>query len=234
MNCAVHTETTATAYCRTCGKPMCPACAHNVRGVVYCEDCLAHRLGDTVPAAASVTPTGVPVPVVVSSGPSPGLAGVLAGFFPFGVGQVYTGQYAKGLAHLLIFSFLVWGASSAGGNFEPFFGIAIAGFYVYQIIDAVRSAHAIRLGQPPPDPFGLTKTFTTAGSEKAPDARQVPFGAIVLIGLGVLFLFDTLELLPFHRIGRLWPLVLIVLGVWMFMKRMNPPASPNGDIQGGQ
>src|SRR3954467_6974849 len=104
MNCAVHTETTATAYCRTCGKPMCPACAHNVRGVVYCEDCLAHRIGDPAAAAAAATPTGISVPVVVSSGPSPGLAGVLAGFFPFGVGQVYTGQYAKGLAHLLIFS----------------------------------------------------------------------------------------------------------------------------------
>jgi len=234
MNCAVHTETTATAYCRTCGKPMCPACAHNVRGVVYCEDCLAHRLGDAIPAAATATPMGAPGPVVVSSGPSPGLAGVLAGFFPFGVGQVYTGQYAKGLAHLLIFSFLVWGASSAGGNSEPFFGIAIAGFYVYQIIDAVRSAHAIRLGQAPPDPFGLTKAFTGATGDKVPDTRQVPFGAIVLIGLGVLFLLDTMDLLPFHRVGRLWPLILIALGVWMFMKRMNPPASPDGDMQGGQ
>jgi len=241
MNCAVHTETTATAYCRTCGKPMCPACAHNVRGVVYCEDCIAQHIGAPAGAAAPAAgfvPAGTPaVPgasVVVSSGPSPGLAGVLAGFFPFGVGQVYTGQYAKGLAHLLIFSFVVWGASSAGGNSEPFFGIAIAGFYIYQIIDAVRSAHAIRLGQAPPDPFGLTRTFTTATGDKLPDTRQVPIGSIILIGLGVLFLFDTLDLLPFHRIGRLWPLVFIVLGVWMFMKRMSPPASGGGDVPGGE
>jgi hypothetical protein len=236
MNCAVHTETTATAYCRTCGKAMCPACAHNVRGVVYCEDCIAHHLGSSAPAASFVpaaTPAGAPAPVVVSSGPSPGLAGVLAGFFPFGVGQVYTGQYAKGLAHLLIFSALVWGASS-GTGYEPFFGIAIAAFYVYQIIDAVRSARAIQLGQAPPDPFGLARTFTTTTGEKVPDHRQVPIGAVILIGLGILFLFDTMGIFPLHWIGRAWPVILIVLGVWMFMKRMGPPGPGDGDVQGGQ
>ena len=238
MNCAVHTETTATAFCRTCGKPMCPACAHNVRGVVYCEDCIAQHIGAPagVAAPAGFVPAATPgtpgVPVVVSSGPSPGLAGVLAGLFPFGVGQVYTGQYAKGLAHLLIFSALVWGASS-GNGYEPFFGIAIAGFYVYQIIDSVRSAHAIRLGQPAPDPFGLGRTFTATTGERTIDHRQVPVGAVILIGLGVLFLFDTMGVFPLHWIGRAWPVILIVLGVWMFMKRMNPPAT-GGDVQGGQ
>ena len=230
MNCAVHTETTATAYCRACGKPMCPACVRNVRGVVYCEDCIATRLGDSAPAAAGATSTAVPAPMVVSSGPNPGLAGVLAGLFPFGVGQVYTGQYAKGLAHLLIFSALVWGASS-GRGYEPFFGIAIAGFYFYQIIDAVRSARAIQFGQAPPDPFGLARTFTA--SEKA-DVTRVPVGSLVLIGLGVLFLFDTLGVFPLHWIGRMWPIILIVLGVWMFLKRVNPPPPRDGDVHGGQ
>ena len=60
MNCAVHTDTTATAYCRTCGKPMCPACAHNVRGVVYCEDCLANRIGSAAPAGPAAAPAPVP------------------------------------------------------------------------------------------------------------------------------------------------------------------------------
>ena len=233
MNCAVHTDTTATAYCRTCGKAMCPACAHNVRGVIYCEDCIAHRIGAPAPAVgpAAAAPGAAPVPVVVTSGPSPGLAGVLAGFFPFGVGQVYTGQYAKGLAHLLIFAGLIWGASVGGDRYGPFFGIAIAFFYVYQIIDAVRSANAIRLGQAPPDPFGLGKTFTTG---ERVDVHKVPMGAVILIAIGVLFLFDTLGLFPMHWIGRLWPVVLIVLGVWMFLKRMNPPVPHDGNVQGDQ
>ena len=37
--------------------------------------------------------------IVPGSGPNPALAGIL-GAIPFGVGAVYNGQYAKGLAHL--------------------------------------------------------------------------------------------------------------------------------------
>jgi hypothetical protein len=225
MNCTLHPDVAATSYCRTCGKAMCEKCSHSVRGVVYCEDCIATRLHDTMPPAANIVPgaPGTPMaPVVVSSGPSPGLAGVLAGFFPFGVGAVYNGQYAKGLAHLLIFVVLVVGASNAGHGYEPFFGLGIAFFYIYQIIDAVRSAHAIRLGQPAPDPFGLGKAF---GTGERVDLNRVPVGAIVLIGLGLLFLMNTMGLFHGYWIGRLWPLILIAIGVWMFVKRFSPPGA---------
>jgi hypothetical protein len=223
MNCTVHSDVAATSYCRTCGKAMCEKCSHSVRGVVYCEDCIATRLHDTMPAA----PAGGFVPgaqVVVSSGPSPGLAGVLAGFFPFGVGAVYNGQYAKGLAHMLIFIGLCFGISQTEGSsnegFGVVFGLTLAAFYFYQIIDAVRSAHAIRAGLPAPDPFGLSKTFTTG---ERVDFNRVPVGAIVLIGLGVLFLLNTMGLFHAYWLHRLWPLILIAIGVWLFLKRFSPP-----------
>ncbi len=225
MNCTVHTDVPATAYCRTCGKPMCEKCAHNVRGVVYCEDCLATRLHDTLPAApaSGVVPGTAPAPVIVAGAPSPGLAGVLAGFFPFGVGAVYNGQYAKGLAHLIIFVLLCVGASQGGDTGDVFFGLGLAFFYVYQIIDAVRSAHAIRLGLPAPDPFGLSKAF---GSGERVEFSKVPIGAVVLIGLGVLFLLNTMGWLHVLWFHRLWPLILIVIGVWLFMKRWSTPSGP--------
>ncbi len=224
MNCSVHSDVAATSFCRTCGKAMCEKCSHSVRGVVYCEDCIATRLHDTMPAAppaAGVIPGAAPV--VVASGPSPGLAGVLAGFFPFGVGAVYNGQYAKGLAHMLIFVALILGVSQAdesGSAFGPVFGLGIAFFYIYQIIDAVRSAHAIRVGQPAPDPFGLARMF---GSGERMDFNQVPVGALVLIGLGILFLLNTLGVFHVYWVHRLWPLILIGLGVWLFIKRFSPP-----------
>jgi hypothetical protein len=216
MTCAVHPEAAAVAYCRTCGKAMCEKCTHSVKGVVYCEDCLAARLQGTLPAAA---PAAGAAPIEARSLPSPGLAAVLAGFFPFGVASVYTGQYAKGLAHLLIFAFLVWGLSNASGGVEPLLGIALAFFYIYQIVDAFRSAQAIQKGQPAPDPFGLGKTFT-AGDKV--DVSKAPLGAFILIGLGVLFLLSNMGLLRFWWMGRLWPLVLIFLGVWMFIRRCGP------------
>ena len=52
MNCAIHTDQPATAYCRTCGKALCSSCQRTVNGVVYCEPCLAARLQDPMAAAS--------------------------------------------------------------------------------------------------------------------------------------------------------------------------------------
>ena len=231
MNCATHNDAAAVAFCRTCGKPLCGTCTRDVRGVIYCEPCLAARLDSTAPAAGftPVTPPpaqtpyqqfmdqglGLKVPPGPTSGPNPTVAGILAGFFPFGVGAVYCSQYAKGLAHLVIFVLMIVGLSSDLPWYaDMVLGISLGFFYFYQIIDAVRTARALQLGQPVPDPFGLAQTF---GVGERVDTGKVPTGAVVLIGLGVLFLLHTVGLFEFG-IHRFWPLILIALGVWIFAK----------------
>ena len=52
------------------------------------------------------------------------------------------------------------------------------------------------MGQPAPDPFGLSQTFGTG--EKL-DTSKVPLGAVILIGIGALFLLQTLEV-PFFNV----------------------------------
>jgi len=230
MNCANHADASAVAYCRTCGKALCANCTRPVRGVIYCEDCLGAKM-EGIPAGAAgfVPPTTLspaasgqvpppPPPPVGGSGPNPTVAGILAGFFPFGVGAVYTGQYAKGLAHLAIFGLLIAGISASdSGHSEALgviCGIGLSFFYIYQIIDAVRSARAIQLGQPAPDPYGLAATF--GGGVKV-ETSKIPMGAIVLILLGVLFLLHTMGLTEFG-LDRFWPLILIFIGAWMFAR----------------
>ncbi len=223
MNCANHTDTAAVAFCRTSGRPLCGNCTRDVRGVIYCEPCLAARLDSTAPAAAFVPPptayqtvyppAAAPPRPVSTHSPNPALAGILAGFFPFGVGAVYCSQYAKGLAHLLIFAMLVFGSDHAG-SWDWVFGIGIAFFYVYQIIDAVRTARALQEGQPAPDPMGLGQTFSMG--EKF-DSGKVPTGAVILIGLGLLFLLHTMGIME-YGFERFWPLILIFLGGWMFYR----------------
>jgi hypothetical protein len=146
------------------------------------------------------------------------VAGILAGFFPFGVGAVYTGQYAKGLAHLVVFGMLIAGCSAADSSHSDALGVlcglGIAFFYVYQIIDAVRSARAIQTAQPVPDPFGLAATF--GGGAKV-ETSKIPVGAVVLIGIGILFLLHTMGLTEFG-LDRFWPLILIGLGAWLFAR----------------
>jgi hypothetical protein len=233
MNCATHNDIAAVAFCRTCGKPLCGNCTRDVRGVIYCEACLAARLEGTAPPVPGFVPPqaapqtgyqqfmdqglGVKVAPGPSSGPNPAVAGILAGFFPFGVGAVYTGQYSKGLTHLVIAVLMIIGA----GSDLPWYvitmiSIGMAFFYVYQIIDAVRTAKAIQLGEPAPDPFGLAQVFGIGEkSQPTTGSTQVPAGAVILIGLGILFLLNTVFDFSLHRY---WPLILIFFGVWLFAK----------------
>jgi Domain of unknown function (DUF5668)/B-box zinc finger len=121
MNCAQHPETEATAYCRQCGTALCPACARDVRGAVYCENCLANIVGvapagaPAVSALPGLPPRRVPPP---AGAPSPGIAMAL-GFIP-GLGAVYNGEYIVILA------------------------IGLGCFYFYMPIEAYRTAKAHR------------------------------------------------------------------------------------------
>ncbi len=233
MNCATHPDIAAVAFCRTCGKPLCGNCTRDVRGVIYCEPCLASRLEGTTPPLGVVPPSPGYVPPASgfvppaqstypavgtqparSSGPNPAVAGILAGFFPFGVGAVYCSQYAKGLAHLIIFAMLIFASGHAGG-WDWVFGLGIGFFYVYQIIDAVRTAHALQAGQPAPDPYGLGQSFSFG---ERSEGKNIPAVAIILIGLGVLFLLHTMNIFEFG-LDRFWPLLLIFFGGWMFAKQ---------------
>ena len=234
MNCATHNEVAAVAFCRTCGKPLCQTCTRDVRGVIYCESCLAARIegapapGTAAPGYTPVQPPpqtgyqqfmdqglGLKVGPGPASGPNPAVAGMLAGFFPIGVGAVYTGQYAKGLAHLVIMVLLIVGVSSdVPWYMSMVLGIGIGFFYFYQIIDAVRTAKALQMGLPAPDPFGLAQTFGTG--EKFEGAK-VPVGSAILIGLGILFLLHTAGLFEVGM-GLFVSLILIGLGVWLFAK----------------
>jgi len=222
MNCAVHNQVPAVAYCRTCGKALCEQCKRDVRGVIYCEDCLASRVEGTLPPAAAAAPP-VTVAATPSSGPNP-VAATLLGFIP-GVGAIYNGQVVKGLIHVLIFAGLITLSEHA-----EFFGVLVAFFYFYMVWDAYATAKAIQERRPLPDPFGLSANLPAAetstspaspgsGSEVIRRGPPIPTAAIVLIGLGVLFLLNNLGVFHWHWMGRMWPLILIAIGVWLFLRR---------------
>ena len=313
MNCANHPDAAVAAYCQNCGKPLCSVCVRSISGVIYCEQCLAAKLGIAgTPAAGGYTVSGSPgggyaytvnqggytgsgsttgdVNFVASgvipppnAGPSPATA-TLLGFIP-GVGAMYNGQYVKALVHVLVFVILIGITDNHG-----IFGIFIAAWVAYQVFDANQTARARRDGLPLPDPFGLnelgsklgisnaqvpapfTQTYTAtavppvppippapgasagfsagfndpyvpysnvppaAGSvppytpvgavppgvdpyAPVPVRRREPIGAIVLIALGLLFLFNTIGFFRFDWIGHFWPLFVIGLGAWLLVRR---------------
>jgi hypothetical protein len=90
-----------------------------------------------------------------------------------GVGQVYNGQYAKGLAVLLICAVF---DELGKTNHLGVFGVAAFGFWIYQIVDAVQTAKALVEGRPLPNPFelndigeklGFGKGFGTSAQTRA-------------------------------------------------------------------
>lgn len=199
MKCINHPEADAAGYCRQCGKGLCTDCRRDVRGVVYCEDCLANTVMGTQAAP--------------SGSPNPGVALAL-GFIP-GVGAIYNGEYAKGFMFLLIFGgFISLMESGAARGMEPVVALLMAGFCFYMIIDSYRTAKARAAGQVPAS--GGWEGFGFGGGE-----RGAPVGPLVLIVLGVLFLMNSLDLFHWHwlNLSRFWPVILIALGAYMLWRR---------------
>jgi hypothetical protein len=224
MKCAVHSDVDATGYCRNCGKAMCAECSRPVRDVLYCEDCLATVMGHAAPTAPAPPPAYAPPPAgfppatpyatapvaVVPRGvtqSSPGAA-FLLGLVP-GLGAIYNGQYNKGLIYIAVFASIIAGLSSdLDGGLIAMLAIFLAGFIFYCAFEAMRTAQAKNIGEVPADPL----ESWSAGR---------PIGPIILIGLGGLLLLNNFHLFDFIRIGRLWPLILIGAGLYMFRDKLS-------------
>jgi hypothetical protein len=171
MKCANHPDREHAAFCQNCGKPLCQECTRVVGTAVFCELCLAAKLsgaGAPPPAGGPYSyegnvnyaaPGAIPPPPI-SGEPNPGLAALL-GFIP-GVGAMYNGQYAKGVVHLIVFAILVSLANENG-----IFGLFVAGWIFYQVIEAHHTARARRDGTPLPNPFGLNDLSERLGFGKA-------------------------------------------------------------------
>jgi hypothetical protein len=313
MNCALHTDKPALAYCRSCGKALCEICERDVQGSVFCEPCLAAKVTGA-PAAGAVPPPRAPEEA------SPGLA-LFLGFIP-GAGAFYNGQFLKGFVHVIVFATLIWLSDHGMGAFA---GLLLMGWFFYMVFDAYGTAKARRYGLPIPDPIGLNailegregtfkqrvetagermgvrmeqaaqnmgehwrkaggasfhgatgvpppppgapgsgaaadpgaapgapaagsaQSFATGpqgtyyagpegtvysgpqgtyyqgpqgGAYVPPPREHSPVGAVVLIGLGVIFLLENLGWFSFHWVSHFWPMILIVIGIWLFARRV--------------
>ncbi len=216
MNCYLHSDATATAFCRDCGRALCADCQRPSNGTIFCQD--------HAPAAPAFS--APPPPPPPSSGPkasnpyqtpvnpvhcSPGLAFFL-GFIP-GVGAIYNGQYAKGLVHAGIIGLLISLLDAAHGDAaDIFLSMMLTSFWGYMVFEAFHTAKKRQAGLP-------VDEFSSIVSPSIYRTRA-PIGPMVLIVLGVLFLLDTLNLLAFRELARFWPVILIAVGFIMLYNRV--------------
>jgi Domain of unknown function (DUF5668) len=243
MNCYLHPDTPAVAYCRTCGRALCSVCQRPAEGTVFCQehfplaaysnpaDPYAQGAASPAGAAPTANPYDQPVPGLSPVAPvktSPGLA-FLLGWIP-GVGAIYNGQYVKGLIHAVIFGLLISlisGTENSSG--QPLLVMMLIGFIFYMPFEAYHTAKKRQMGVRVDEWSSLLSQSRYTG--------RAPVGPIVLILIGVVFLLDSLHLVEFREIGRFWPVILIVVGAYMLYSRVSgraemPPTSRPSGLSG--
>jgi hypothetical protein len=211
MNCVYHAEAPNVAFCIHCGRALCNECIRNVRGSVYCEPCLGDFVeGQGSGPTSSSIPNGTGVKKEVVGGTNPGAAFAL-GLIP-GVGAIYNGEFVKAAVHVLIFGTLT---SLADATNAPLFGLAAAAFYFYMPFEAYYTAKKRMLGA---QGIMLETPIDRLQQQLGGMKERELWGGIALIVIGGLYLLGNLDVFDLRRIARLWPIVLVVLGVWLLKK----------------
>ncbi len=130
-----------------------------------------------------------------------------------GLGQIYVGYYQQGFTNILVVAGIIAIlASSFMQGAEPFFGVFIAFYWIFQMIDANRRAHHYNRvmegldGEDVPDGFSM------------PTSKGSMLGGSVLVLLGVLFILDLNFDISMQWVENWWPLILILVGVNLVYK----------------
>lgn len=208
MNCVYHSQNVAVVNCNGCGKPLCPACDHRIKGFPFCQDCIVqgvdmlrqHNQSSYVPFVKKRT--------------SPFVATLLSFFCP-GLGAAYNGQTVKALVYFGVFVGLFQMAVLTG---TPIFFFGFIGMWLFSALDSWRTAQMIRSGVTPDVAEDiLVKRFS--GNPK--------MWGIVLSVLGTAFLLQSVLNLRFLMRGLL-PIALIGLGVYLLRGYIFKPKADSG------
>lgn len=141
---------------------------------------------------------------------SPALATVLS-LMP-GLGQVYVGYYQQGFIFVAVVALCITILNSGARSVEPLFGVFLAFFWIFNMIDANRRAmHYNRVaeglgGEDIPEDFAL------------PGMRGSMMGGVFLIVMGLLIFLDLKFGVSLEWLEEWWPMLLVVFGAWLILK----------------
>jgi hypothetical protein len=196
MNCAYHIQNVAVVGCNSCGKPLCPACDHRIKGFPYCQDCIVSGVELLRNHNQS------PYSSVVKRQTSPFIAIILSFVCP-GLGAAYNGQSAKALVYFAVFVGLFQMAVLTGGL--PIFVLGFIGMWLFAALDSFRTARLIRSGVTPNGAEDIiVQRFS--GNPK--------LWGIILTILGASFFLQAFFNIRFF-IRAVLPVLLIGLGVYI-------------------
>ena len=160
---------------------------------------------------------------------SPALAGFLS-VMP-GLGQIYTGYYTRGFVHAIVMassiSLIVHIASSryfSGAEaFIPMVALFLAFFWFYNIIDATRRASMYNRYLEGKEEIEMPRDLNFSGLGGS------LFGGLILMAVGFILLLSTRFDMSLDWIDEGWPLVPLLLGVYLFGKWIHERVSASSD-----
>ena len=197
MNCAYHAQNVGVVQCNGCGKPLCPACDHRIKGFPYCQDCIV--LGVDLLRQQNKSSY---VPFVKKQTSS--FIATLLSFICPGLGAAYNGQTIKALVYFGVFVGLFQMAIITRGPGTVIFVLGFMGMWLFAALDAWRTARMIRSGLTPDVAEDIfVKRFS--GNPK--------LWGIVLTVLGVGFLLRNV--FPNGLMRAALPIMLIGLGIYI-------------------
>ena len=130
-----------------------------------------------------------------------------------GLGQIYVGYYRRGFVHAIVVCTLITLLSSgAVMGAEPLFGVFLAFFWLYNIIDAGRRAALYNLALDGIAKIDLPEDVGTIG------VRGSIGGGLLLVVLGAVALSHTLYGFSLRWVQDYWPLLPIGMGVYLLVK----------------
>jgi len=191
MKCTYHPLADAQSFCGTCSKPLCTECSHQIKGKVFCQDCLVQG----AEWAAAVKGLRIPAD-------SPKRAAVCS-LIP-GMGAVYNNEYLKALTFFSVFAALVIMAD----RIHEVFGFGAFAFIVFTMFDSYRTAEARKRAA-----LESVQAESVMGRD-----RSVMGWGVFLIILGVLFLLQNV--IPYRFLHHLWPLIFILLGGYLVFRSL--------------
>lgn len=191
MNCAHHPEKPAVTACTKCKRPLCDDCTIHWSTGVICKHCLEadHMKSQKKPAFHK----------------SPGLAALLS-LMP-GMGQIYVGFYTAGFITLMVVaSIITLLNSSVSNDMEPFFGLFLSFFWVFNMFDAAKRARI------------YNEHLAGNEAEKPMPTDSSLVGGIVLLLLGLVLTLTITFDLDLEFLEPIWPVVILLIGVYMIFR----------------
>jgi hypothetical protein len=159
-----------------------------------------HASHHDIPQPETAAPV-VALPATIAQ-KNPALAAFLA-LFP-GLGNVYNGLYMRGITFFLVVVSLI--AITSKGH--PFFGPAIAFFWLFNVIDSYRQATLIN--------YGYAQDLGLLDLPRHPRASQGGVVAgVLLVLIGLVALSEQYFNVSLEWLFDLWPFALVAVGGWL-------------------